>query len=113
VLEKILFSKPENSNNPTQSPSLSFPNLDLPSFPKSTDNMHFSALPALFFAALAVAAPTQVLETRQSSTQCGNNYYSADQVQQALNQGENYYYNGQQVGRGNYPYVFSGNPQSR
>jgi hypothetical protein len=68
--------------------------------------MRFSVLPALFFAALAVAAPTEnILETRQSATYCGNTYYSASQVQRATNQGVNYYYNGQQVGSGSYPYV--------
>ena len=66
--------------------------------------MRFSVLPALFFAALAVAAPTEnILETRQSATYCGNTYYSASQVSAATNQGVNYYYNGQQVGSGNYP----------
>jgi hypothetical protein len=69
--------------------------------------MRFSALPALFFAALTVAAPVDsILEERQAATYCGSTYYSASQVRAATNQGVNYYYNGQQVGSGSYPYVF-------
>ncbi|CAK4030265.1 guanyl-specific ribonuclease F1 [Lecanosticta acicola] len=72
--------------------------------------MRFSLLSsAVLFAASAIALPTASsdLETRQSSTTCGNNYYSSDQVNDALNQGYNYYASGEQVGSDDYPHTYN------
>ena len=66
-------------------------------------NMRLSVISSLALAASALALP---LEKRQSSTTCGNNYYSSSQVQDALNQGYNYYAAGQQVGSDNYPHTY-------
>jgi hypothetical protein len=68
-------------------------------------NMRFSIVSAVCFAATAIAAP--VVEIRQSSTECGNNYYSASQVNAAFNQGLNYYYDSEQVGSDDYPHQYN------
>ena len=69
--------------------------------------MHFAFASALLFAVSAIAAPTGELVERQSSTTCGNTYYSSSHVRSAVNQGSNYYANGQQVGAGNYPHQYN------
>ncbi|KAK4502172.1 hypothetical protein PRZ48_005597 [Zasmidium cellare] len=69
--------------------------------------MRFSIVSsALLFAVSALAAPTELV-ARQSSTTCGNNYYSSGQVSNAVNQGYNYYANGEQVGSGDYPHTYN------
>lgn len=70
--------------------------------------MRFSLISsALLFAVSAIAAPTSELVARQSSTTCGNNYYSSSQVRSALNQGYGYYTNDEQVGSGDYPHTYN------
>lgn len=68
--------------------------------------MRFSFLTTLTLAASAIAAPV-TLSTRQSSTTCGNNYYSSGQVSGALNQGYNYYENGETAGSDSYPHTYN------
>ena len=73
-----------------------------------TAKMRFSLVSsALLFAVSAIALPTSEIVQRQSSTTCGNNYYSYDQVSSALDQGYNYYANGEQVGNNDYPHSFT------
>lgn len=69
---------------------------------------------ALLFAVTSIASPVPAIEAeaskivaRQSATTCGNNYYSADQVNAAVNQGYNDYENYEQVGNDNYPHTVS------
>ncbi|EME45057.1 hypothetical protein DOTSEDRAFT_61650 [Dothistroma septosporum NZE10] len=69
--------------------------------------MRFAFASAVLFAVSAIAAPTSEFVKRQSSTTCGNNYYSYDQVNDALNQGYNYYENDQQVGNDGYPHQYN------
>ncbi|KAF2214170.1 hypothetical protein CERZMDRAFT_105638 [Cercospora zeae-maydis SCOH1-5] len=61
---------------------------------------------ALFFAATAISAPADLI-ARQSATNCGGVSYSAGAVRAALNQGYNYYSNGQQVGSNDYPHTYN------
>lgn len=68
--------------------------------------MRFSIVSVLAIAATAFAAPATIKQ-RQSSTTCGSNYYSASQVNDAFNQGLNYYYNGEQVGNDDYPHTYN------
>ena len=63
--------------------------------------MRFTIFSGLFLAATALAAP---LAPRQSSTTCGNNYYSSDQVNDALQQGYNDYQDGDSPD--NYPHQY-------
>ncbi|KAF2770670.1 hypothetical protein EJ03DRAFT_326293 [Teratosphaeria nubilosa] len=67
--------------------------------------MRSSLLTAFTLATTALAFPT--LAQRQSSTTCGNNYYTTDQVNDALNQGYNYYQEGEQVGNDDYPHTYN------
>jgi hypothetical protein len=67
--------------------------------------MRYSIISAICLAASAIAAPT--VQIRQSSTECGNNYYSSSQVNAAFNQGLNYYYDGEQVGSDDYPHQYN------
>ena len=66
--------------------------------------MRFTFASALCLAATAIAAP---LQARQSSTTCGSNYYSASKVNNALNQGLNYYEADEEVGSGGYPHTYN------
>lgn len=68
--------------------------------------MRFSILSAICLAATALSAPVEI-EERQSSTTCGSTYYSASEVRAAVNQGYNYYANGQQVGSNDYPHTYN------
>lgn len=68
--------------------------------------MRFSILSAVAFAATALALPVEI-EERQSSTTCGSTYYSASEVADAVDQGYNYYANGQQVGSNDYPHTYN------
>lgn len=53
------------------------------------------AIKSLLSATLLVtSAFGAAIVRRQSATQCGNDYYTADQVNDAINQGYNYYENG-------------------
>ncbi|KAH0368601.1 guanyl-specific ribonuclease F1, partial [Aureobasidium melanogenum] len=61
---------------------------------------------AMLFAASAVALPTDI-EARQSSTTCGNTYYSASQVSAAFNAGYNDYLNGVTYGNSDYPHTYN------
>lgn len=74
--------------------------------------MRFSILSsALLFAATSLAAPAAIpeaeLEVRQSSTTCGNNYYSSSQVRAALNQGYGYYADDDEAGSSDYPHTYN------
>ncbi|KAM3416180.1 hypothetical protein BST61_g7788 [Cercospora zeina] len=64
---------------------------------------------ALLFAATAISAPVvdPQLLPRQSATNCGGVSYSAGAVRAALNQGYNYYRNGEQVGSNDYPHTYN------
>lgn len=64
--------------------------------------MRVTILSVLALAATAVAAP---FEKRQSSTECGNNYYSSSKVSDAFNTGLNDYYNGDAPG--GYPHTYN------
>ncbi|EMC93727.1 hypothetical protein BAUCODRAFT_205433 [Baudoinia panamericana UAMH 10762] len=66
--------------------------------------MRFLFATAAFFAAAAFAFP---LTQRQSSTTCGKNRYTTKQVNAALNQGLNYYYDDEQVGSDDYPHTYN------
>lgn len=68
--------------------------------------MRFSVLSAICFAATAFALPVE-LEERQSSTTCGSTYYSASEVRAAVQQGYDYYANGQEVGSNDYPHTYN------
>jgi hypothetical protein len=63
-------------------------------------------LATAFLAASALALPTEILP-RQNAVTCANNYYSYDQVSNALNQGYGYYANGEQVGNDDYPHQYN------
>ncbi|WPH04971.1 Hypothetical protein R9X50_00786900 [Acrodontium crateriforme] len=64
--------------------------------------MRFAVLSGLVLAATALAAP---LEARQSSTTCGNNYYSSSKVSAAVNEGYNDYQDGSSPD--NYPHQYN------
>lgn len=102
----ILPSRPsEQVASPSfPTPSTSQPTLPTPE-PKPATTMRFSILASLTLAASALAAP--VLQTRQSSTTCGDNYYSEDQVSDALNQGYGYYEDDETVGDDSYPHQYN------
>ena len=63
--------------------------------------MRASIISAAFFAAIAIASP---VEKRQSSTTCGDNYYSSSQVNAAFQQGYNYYSYGEEAD--SYPHTY-------
>nr|POF07067.1 guanyl-specific ribonuclease f1 [Quercus suber] len=67
--------------------------------------MRFAILSALTLAATTFAAP--VLESRQSSTTCGSHYYSSSQVRAAINQGYNYFEDGDTAGSSSYPHQYN------
>lgn len=65
--------------------------------------MRLSIISVVAFAVSILAAP---VEKRQSSTTCGNNYYSSSKVNAALNQGYGYYADDEEVGSGDYPHTY-------
>ncbi|KAH9841199.1 guanyl-specific ribonuclease F1 [Teratosphaeria destructans] len=67
--------------------------------------MRSPLLTVMALATTVLAFPT--LSKRQSSTTCGNNYYTTDQVSDALNRGYNYYQEGEQVGDDDYPHTYN------
>lgn len=65
------------------------------------------ALRTLLLASVAVAMPVAELAKRQSSTTCGNNYYSAGQISDAANAAYNYYSSGDEAGSSTYPHQYN------
>lgn len=63
-------------------------------------------LPAIAFALPTAEAP-KALVTRQSSTTCGNQYYSSSEISDAANAACNYVQSGDEAGSSTYPHQYN------